>query len=359
MNAQQKHLHMPHAIFAFSLFVIFFTAQTKATDDAIAATNLAKLRVLSFNILQGGGNAANVGFRDQDFGGSRLDEIAAVIRCSNANVVGIQEDDRTGKLLAELGKEWTRVGSVYSTFKLTSLVKANWLTVVRVETAKGPIVVANCHWRPSKYGPFLVQDYLRKNGVPNDLIAFEQAILKESDRTSGDRGYQQTVDAIRPLLESGETVVLTGDFNEPSHLDWTKAAAENGMDRWVKNATATPLRFPISWKGSQVMKKLGLKDAYRTRFPNETQSPGNTWPPPYPDKTPGRRPYSDQVLDRIDMIYFAGKLKLQNAAVIGESKGMSDIVFKGRWPSDHRAVLSVFDVEEHNSKVQNAEAITR
>lgn len=359
MTAQQKHLHMPQSIFAFSLFVMFFAAQTRATDDATAATNLAKLSVLSFNILQGGGNAANVGFRNQEFGGSRLDEIAAVIRRSKANVVGIQEDDRTGKLLAELGDEWTRVGSIYSTLKLTSIAKAKWLTVVRVETEKGPIVVANCHWRPSNYGPFLVQDYLRKNGVPDDLLAFEKAILKESDRTSGDRGYQQTVDALRPLIESGESVVVTGDFNEPSHLDWTKAAAENGMDRWVKNATATPLRFPISWTGSRVMKKLGLKDAYRTRFPNETQSPGNTWTPPYPDKTPGRRPYSDQVLDRIDMIYFAGKLKLRSAAVIGESKEMSDIVFKGRWPSDHRAVLSDFDVEEHNSKNQNAEAISR
>jgi hypothetical protein len=59
------------------------------------------------------------------------------------------------------------------------------------------------------------------------------------------------------------------------------------------------------------------------------------------------------------MIYFAGKLKLRSAAVIGESKEMSDIVFKGRWPSDHRAVLSDFDVEEHNSKNQNAEAISR
>lgn len=349
MLAQQKHLAMPGTIVKFSLLLLFITTRAGVTRDTAAAENRANLSVLTFNILQGGSNAANVGFRDQDFGGSRYDEIAAVIRLSKANIVGIQEDDQSGKLLAELGEGWTRIGSVYSTLKSTSVLKSKWLTVVRVATPNGTIIVVNCHWRPSKYGPFLVQDYLRRNGAPNDLAAFEKAILKESDRTSGDRGYRQTLDALRPFIEADETVVVTGDFNEPSHLDWTNAAAEKGMDRWVNNTTTTPLRFPISWKGSRLMEKLGLKDAYRTRYPNETNSPGNTWTPPYPEKTPGRRPYSDQVLDRIDMIYFAGKLQLQRAAVIGESKETSDRVFEGRWPSDHRAVLCVFKIEDRDT----------
>ena len=77
----------------------------------------ATLRVLSFNILQGGGDASNVGFPNRDFGGSRYDELAAK-----------------------------------------------------------------------------------------------------------------------------ETIVLTGDFNEPSHLDWTARAARDGVDRWVQNPTGIPLQ---------------------------------------------------------------------------------------------------------------------
>ena len=147
------------------------------------------------------------------------------------------------------------------------------------------------------------------------------------------------------MIEAGETIVATGDFNEPSHLDWTNAAVDKGMDRCVKNPTKTPVRFPIGWKGSRLMAELGLRDAYRTAFPDETKQPGNTWTPPYLNKTPGRRAYADQVLDRIDMIYFhESGLRLRNAAAIGESKETCDIVFDGRWPSDHRAVLSVFDL---------------
>lgn len=139
--------------------------------------------------------------------------------------------------------------------------------------------------------------------------------------------------------------MLTGDFNEPSHLDWTARAATDGRDRWVKNTSDVPLRFPIRWRGSRLLADAGLRDAYRTAFPDEVRHPGNTWTPPYPENTPGRRPYGDQVLDRIDMIYFAGpKLRVRSAAMIGESREAAEIAFDGRWPSDHRAVLTVFDI---------------
>jgi endonuclease/exonuclease/phosphatase family metal-dependent hydrolase len=140
-------------------------------------------------------------------------------------------------------------------------------------------------------------------------------------------------------------VILTGDFNEPSHLDWTQKAARKGLDRWVKNPTATPLRFKIEWKGSKLLARLGLRDAYRTVFPDEVAKPGITWTPPYPKGVPGRRAYEDQVLDRIDMIYFAGPgLKAVDAAVIGESAKTCEIAHKGPWPSDHRAVTATFSL---------------
>jgi endonuclease/exonuclease/phosphatase family metal-dependent hydrolase len=314
-------------------------AQTDRDDEPT-------LRVLSFNILQGGGDASNVGFPNRDFGGSRYDELAAVIRLSKADVIGVQEDDSSDRLLTAMGEGWKRDGSIYSKYDLTLVRKGGWMTVCRVQLPSGnTIVVANCHWRPSDYGPFQVQDHLRKHGTPDDLTKFEQQILESSDKTRGDRGYQQTLEAIKPALAAQETIVLTGDFNEPSHLDWTARAAKNGMDRWVQNPTSVPLRFPIRWMGSRLLADAGLRDAYRTALPDEVRHPGNTWTPPYPENTPGRRPYGDQVLDRIDMIYFAGPgLRVRSAAVIGESQGAAEITYDGRWPSDHRAVLAVFDI---------------
>ena len=311
-----------------------------------SGTDASALRVLSFNILQGGGNAANVGFSNQDFGGSRYDELASVILQSDADVIGIQEDDRSGRLLTALGKGWKRKGSIYSKYDLTLLLNENWMSVGRLRLPTGQsIVVVNCHWRPSDYGPFQVQDYLRQRGRVEDPVDFEQRILRSSDKTSGDRGYEQTLNALKPFLADQEMIVLTGDFNEPSHLDWTARSAEDGMDRWIDNPTETPLRFRIRWRGSRLLADAGLRDAYRSFYVDEVRHPGNTWTPSYPENSAGRRAYSDQVLDRIDMIYFAGPgLRLRSAAVLGESRDVAEIVRDGRWPSDHRAVLAVFDI---------------
>ncbi len=62
------------------------------------------LRVMTFNILQGGEEAKNVGFDDAYFDGSRFDELAEVIRLARADVVGVQEDCSSTKLLQALEK---------------------------------------------------------------------------------------------------------------------------------------------------------------------------------------------------------------------------------------------------------------
>jgi hypothetical protein len=105
------------------------------------------LRVLSFNILQGGGDASNVGFPNRDFGGSRYDELAAVVRLSQADVVGVQEDDGSDRLLTALGEGWKREGSFYSKCDLTLVRKEGWMTLCRLQLPTGnTIVVANCHY---------------------------------------------------------------------------------------------------------------------------------------------------------------------------------------------------------------------
>ena len=303
-----------------------------------------ELRVLSFNILQGGADASNVGFANEQFGGSRLDEIVDVIRLSKADIVCVQEDASGSQLLDQLGHGWHRVGSIYSKFKMEALHEADWLHAARVQVNKDhKVVVVNCHWSPSDYGPFLIQEQLKENGLPSDLERFERDILKRVDKTNAPRGYEATLKLLRPFIESGQDVVLAGDFNEPSHLDWTTSYKNQGKDRWVKNSTSITLRFEIAWQGSQLLEEIGMHDAYRTYLPDEVNKPGNTWTPPYPNGTKGRRDYDDQVLDRIDRLYFIGEsLDLLDAAVVGESDATCEIAFHGRWPSDHRAVVAEF-----------------
>lgn len=331
-----------HHILSVNLILVVGLA-----NNAVADGNEAQeLRVLSFNILQGGGNAANVGFPDRDFGGSRIDEIADVILMSRAQIVGIQEDDRSSKLLEALGQGWHRAGSVYARYPLELIQKSYWMTVAKVNiSSERSLYVVNCHWRPSNYGPGQARDLLAEKGPPDDPSQFAEKILRSSDKSKGSRSHDETLQVLKPLLEKSNTIIVTGDFNEPSHLDWTARYAKLGADRWVKNKTETPLRFEIAWKGSQTLANAGLIDAYRNFFKDEVRNPGNTWTPKYPKDTPGRVPYSDQVNDRIDMIYFNGlPLKIKEAAVIGESENTANIVYGGRWPSDHRAVLATFSI---------------
>ncbi len=310
----------------------------------LAADDPRSLNVLSFNILQGGGNAANVGFVDQDFGGSRLREIAALIRFTKADLVGIQEDVGNDQLLRLLGEGWFRSGSVYARFPLTLISHAQYLTVVRMHLPdQTAVVIVNCHWAPSRYGPFHAQELLQQGELLGDTNAFADEVLKYAGKPQGPRGYDSTLKALQPLLNAGETLFLTGDFNEPSHLDWTARYQQQGRSRWPGAPADRPLRQQVAWPGSMRLEQAGMQDAYRVVKPDEVEFPGITWTPQYPAGTPGRREYSAQVLDRIDMIYFrSDRFHPRQASVVGEASEFTDLVWPGRWPSDHRAVLVQF-----------------
>lgn len=307
------------------------------------------LRVMTFNILQAGEEAGNVGFSNSIFEGSRMDELAAVIRLADADIVGVQEDCTSNELLQELGDQWQRVGSIYSRLPVSKVSVEPYLTVAKVELAKKrTVTLVNCHWFPPKncYGPDLAQAELRSHPDLSEASAIARRIVEKCSVSAGPRGYDATLRPLLTAIGNDESVILTGDFNEPSHLDWTQRFALDGTDRWVKNPTGTPLRFAIEWPGSRQLASIGMLDSYRFVHPNEVERMGVTWTPPYLDETPGRRKYGDQVLDRIDRIYHAGGALCPIAAeVIGEDTRTSDIVFASRWPSDHRAVVIDFRIK--------------
>ena len=323
-------------------FLLFLFSLISITQ--LGAQELTKFRLMTFNILQGGGNAKNVGFGNELFGGSRIDEIASAIKLARADVVGIQEDcsSKSNVILNELGDGWYRAGKVYSKFPVQLLYsnKDRSLEVVDVELAGSRVVrIVNCHWWPNNYGPFLAQEKLRGDPKVN-LNNLARIVEEKGSRRGGTRGYKATIEPLKEAIEEKRAIFLVGDFNEPSHLDWTEHYAKNGSDRWVENPTGTPLRLALQWPGSVLLKNIGMVDSFRQAHPNEVKKPGNTWTPSYPDQTPGRRPYGDQVLDRIDRIYHHGNdVKVVSAQVVGERGDTSDIVIQGRWPSDHRAVV--------------------
>jgi hypothetical protein len=298
------------------------------------------LLVLTFNIFGGGDGLRRLGMSSKQFGPSRIDELAEIVRLSGAGVVGLQEEG-TIDLRKELGPGWTRYGSVYSRWPLEAITLSNHLSVLRLRFASGRcVVLVNVHWWQRGYPPFRIRDLLREGALPEDPEDLERMILEGVHYAPG-RGPDRTLEVLEPYLASGDPVVLMGDFNEPSHLDWTRRAAREGLDRWVGNPTPKPLRFELAWRGSTELQAAGLRDAYRTVFPDEVAKPGITWTPPH--KMKRYQPYAEEVLDRIDFIYFGGQgIEVEDAAVVGEDPAWAEIVYEGPWPSDHRAVLARF-----------------
>lgn len=334
---------MAHTRLLGAFFLVLLGVQQAHSQPGL--TDQPTIRIMTFNILQGGGESKNVGFDNTLFGGSRFDELAAVIKLSKADVVGVQEDTASDKLLKELGDGWQRIGSIYSRHRLTMVSVQPYLTVVRVQVGGHiEVSVVNCHWSPPSkgYGPDVLQAELVKNAKLS-LTKLAQLAATKCAVPDGARGYRATLAALDAARKETKSVFLTGDFNESSHLDWTERYHASGADRWVKNPTGTPLTFPVLWPGSKLLADAGMIDSFRAVYSDEVKKPGWTWTPAYPVETPGRRPYSDQCLDRIDRVYHVGEhVEAVSAEVVGEKGPSTDLAFEGTWPSDHRAVVVAF-----------------
>lgn len=330
-----------------------------------------QLRILNLNILQGGNPAREIGITSPLYRKPRHQEIANLVLQVKADVVGTTEQCSIDNdlILIELQKndpKWNRFGKVYSRFPVSAdplnpQNSSRDSIAHRVEVVDGKFVYIHvAHWWPSNgYGPDVVMRHVQADTVDDDLGKFEEKVLK-SMSTPG--SYNLTLRRLQPHLDAGNAVFLLGDFNESSHLDWTEEYSRLGPDRCVDNPTETPLRFPIQWRGSKTFTDVGMRDAYRTIFPNPVTHPGYTWTPPYDNGTPGRRPYDgdkgpNQILDRIDWLMYAGKgVSVKSAATVGEKPTHKEHLLEGRrepvyvpeiqydgpWPSDHRGVLATF-----------------
>ena len=132
---------------------------------------------------------------------------------------------------------------------------------------------------------------------------------------------------IKSLPDKQAPVFVLGDFNEPSHLDWTEAAAKTGRH---------PIK--VAYPTSTEMAKAGFTDAYRTIYPDEMKNPGYTWSSFYKFDDPTTHH------DRIDFVYYKGEdLEATDVKIVGENQEDADIVISP-YPSDHRAVVATFNL---------------
>jgi endonuclease/exonuclease/phosphatase family metal-dependent hydrolase len=274
------------------------------TDDPVT------LRVMVFNIEDGG-----VGV---DFG-----KVVEAIRRADPDVVALQEAmGNTARIAEALGWAFashrTQILSRHPLFDPA----AGEPGPAFVEVRPGRVVaLSSVHLPAEPYGP----DAARQGGSERDLIALERRIRLPR--------LERSLAALPPLVEAGIPVFLAGDFNAPSHLDWT--AATVGL--------RPHLRTRVGWPVSRAIEAAGFRDAWREIHVDPVTHPGLTW---WADRPPtgGYEPGADTPDDRIDAIYAAGPSTTTDCRIVGEI-GRADVAIGVvPWPSDHRAVVATFDV---------------
>jgi endonuclease/exonuclease/phosphatase family metal-dependent hydrolase len=286
-----------------------------------AAATPVTVKVMTMNIFYGGDEWNPVTGHWCTFrAGCRetLRQVASTIRAADPDVVGLQEGTANECVLADmLGWFCEPRLQLISRFPLIDPPGANGVYAL-VQVAPGRFVaISNVHLPSDPYGPYWVRD-----GEPRSAVL----ALERSTRLPAIR---RQLDVLPGLAASGVPVFLTGDFNSPSHLDWTPAV----------DAVRDQVRYPVAWPVSEALAGAGFRDSYREVHPDPVAVPGFTWTPPGTLES-----VPDEVYDRIDWVLVQGPAETLGTKLVGEPGGPDVDVEHDPYPTDHRGVVSTFRV---------------
>ena len=277
------------------------------TSDLPAVTHLTlgptEVRVMSFNIWLGGELVD-------------LNKVVEAIRESGADVVGLQEAEGNSRRIADL-LGWAHVDEqlqIISRYQLIS-PPAGAGVFLYVQLSPGQIfAMSNIHLPSDPYGPYLVRDGSSLGEVLNN----EEITRMEA--------LNRFLPEWKNLIAADMPLVVTGDFNSPSHLDW---GADDVGER-------PHMKFAVEWPVSRAIYDIGLIDTYRTAHRNAGTRPGLTWTFGYPHG----RLNPNEAADRIDWVLATAGTTVLDSKVVGPAEEPDVDVAISPWPSDHNGVVS-------------------
>ena len=220
-----------------------------------------------------------------------------------------------------------------------------------LEIGEKTLTVYSVHWDYTHYECYMPRGYSgttwKKIKAPADNA---DSVLIANRISYRDEGVSALLKDAKQETEQGHIVILGGDFNEPSHLDWQADTKD------LRNHNG----LVINWDCSVMLHEAGYKDVYRELYPNAVTHPGFSWPAGN-QAAPMEKlmwvPDADD-RDRIDFIYYYPdkSLTLKEAALVGPKEDLcsGEIVDgktqdhfvepQGIWPSDHKGVLATFEL---------------
>ncbi|NGN66527.1 endonuclease/exonuclease/phosphatase family protein [Streptomyces sp. A7024] len=306
---------------AVALLVPAGLSQAQAAPEAPAAAE--SLKVMSWNMWHGGSQVTD----------GRAKQLA-VIEKHAPDVIALQEtsSDNAKWLGEQLGWDYYQAGADLGfvsrhpiTWKSPKPNSGAAGAGVRVTTPGGQEVeIWNAHLGYTPYGPY---DACYDGMTNDELMAREE----QSGRTPQAQALAKKLESKIAAADS-VPVLLTGDFNTPSHLDWTAATK------------ASHCGYEVQWPVTKIFEEAGLKDSFRVANPDPGAVPGNTWSPVYPKHEGSTGDPEPQ--DRIDFVDYAGsKLQVTDSRTIVEGDPAPVPDHGGNaWPSDHAGVMTTFGV---------------
>ncbi len=273
-----------------------------------------RLHVMTFNIREGGVHG-------------RFSKVVEAIRKADADVVGLQEPfGRTRKLARALG--W------YAAPRLHTISRFPILQPAGSDGFWGWLLVAPGQGRHDREHPQPVVSLHRQHDAAGHGDARPRSC--RSNGTSAcdgcSRSWTPSRRSSRPALPCSSPATST-----PRRGATGRPRSSTRSDGSPRPSRYRAPRFSVRWPTSLVMEDAGFRDSFREVRPDAIAEPGFTWTSGHPGISPW------DVFDRIDFVWAAGSSETLSSRVVGDDDPMSDVVVEP-WPSDHRAVVSTFDV---------------
>lgn len=218
-----------------------------------------------------------------------------------------------------------------------------------IEMGNKTIILYSAHLDYQNYACYLPRGYSGSSWQKlENPITNPDSILIANRKSRRLQAIEKVIADAKTEIIQNHIVIIGGDFNEPSHLDWQKET----KNLWDHNGAV------VNWDCSIALYNSGFIDTYRDVFPDVVNYPGFTFPSDNTDAPVSKltwAPDADE-RDRIDFIYFypTKSITLKDAVIVGPSSSIvrstrsaeqsndKFILPQGIWPTDHKAVLATF-----------------
>lgn len=327
------------------------------TAPAAASSSCQQdVKVLALNAWYGGKGVA---------GG--VDMIVNVIKESGASIVFIPEAKETtpdiAAKLSALGVEFhqTMTGdtAILSSYPISEATQFPFMTKAMVTVGSTEVAAYAAHLEYRWYATYLPRGYgagvpsgefseYGWDNIPGGAVTDAAAVNRVNEASGRPAEIARFIADARKERRRGRVVIMGGDFNEPSALDWTKRTAQLFDHHGVM----------LKWGSTQALREAGFVDAYRKQHPNPVSHPGFTWPASNPNAPVSKLTWAPEAdeRDRIDYVFHFpdSRLRLVEAKVVGpkgsivrnervdETSQDSFILTDAPWPTDHKGVLASY-----------------